>query len=85
MEITQSSLRQKKKKKEQLKKNTSEVERSLYLLENPAEITNKVTEEIINGQIDIKLGHLTDDKGDVVLKAIKRRKYAGLSEIPHEI
>ena len=38
------------------------------------EITDKPTEEIINGQLDIKLRHFIEDELDTVLKKLKEEK-----------
>ena len=35
------------------------------LIENPPEIRNKTNEEIVHGQLDIKLRHSTEDKLDI--------------------
>ena len=56
-----------------------------YLLGNPSEITDKPIDEIINGQLDIKLGHFMEKKLDAVLKTIQSRKAAVLDEIPPEV
>ena len=53
------------------------------LLGNPHEIRNKPTEEIIDSQLDTKLGHFTEEELEVVLKK-KSRKASGLDEIPSE-
>ena len=55
------------------------------LLGNPPKITDEHTKEIINSQLDIKLGHFMEDWLDKVLKTIKNRKAAGLNEIPPEV
>ena len=50
-------------------------------LGNPPEITDKQTENIINGQVDIKLGQFAEGKKSV-LKKMKSIKAAGLDVIP---
>ena len=40
---------------------------------NPSEITDKTTEEIFHAQLNIKLGHFTEEL-DAVLKGLKSRK-----------
>ena len=45
---------------------------------------DKPLTKFINNQLDIKLGHLTQEKFDVVLTKIKNWKAAGLDEIPPE-
>ena len=55
------------------------------LLGKLREITDKPFEEIIDGQLDIKLGQFTEKELDAVLKKIKRRKAAGLDDIPPEV
>ena len=42
---------------------------------------DKPTEEIINGQVDFKLGNLTEDELDTVRKKIKKRKEPRFLEI----
>ena len=54
-------------------------------IEKPSEITEKPAEEIIQDQLDIKLGHSTEGEFDIVPKTIKITKLEGLDEIPAEI
>ena len=49
-------------------------ERFMNLFGIPQEITNKLTEEIIYGQLDIKQGHFTLDELDTILKRFESRK-----------
>ena len=44
------------------------------VLENSPEITDKPTEEIIDGQLEIQLGHFTEDELETVLKTLKAEK-----------
>ena len=51
--------------------------------DKPTEIrTNPPITRIISKQLDIKLGPLTKEEHDSVLRKIKNRKAAGLDEIP---
>ena len=52
------------------------------LLGKSHKVTDKPITIIINNQIDIKLGHITQEELDVVLTKIKNRKAAVLDEIP---
>ena len=45
----------------------------LNMLENPPEIIDKAIEEIINDQLDIKLGYFMRDELCIVLRAIKNK------------
>ena len=55
------------------------------LLGNPPKVTNEPITRIISKQLDIKLGPLTKEELDSVLRKIKNRKAAGLDEIPPEV
>ena len=55
------------------------------LLGNPPKITHELITRIISKQLDIKLGPLTQEELDSVLRKIKNRKAAGLDEIPPEV
>ena len=55
------------------------------LLENPPKVTHEPITRIISKQLDIKLGPLTHEELDSVLKKIKNRKAAGLEQIPPEV
>ena len=55
------------------------------LLGNPPKVTHESITRIISKQLDIKLGHFTQEEFDSVLKKIKNRKAAGLDEIPPEV
>ena len=55
------------------------------MLGNIFKITDKHTEEIMNGQLDIKLGHLMDNETYIALKTIKNRQTANLNEIPPDL
>ena len=52
---------------------------------NPPKVTNEPITKIISNQLDIKLGHFTQEELDSVLRNIKNRKAAGLDEIPPEV
>ena len=55
------------------------------LLGNFPKVTGKPITKIINNQLDIKLGHFTQEELDVELTKIKNRKVAGLDDIPPEV
>ena len=55
------------------------------LLGNPPKVTHEPITRIISKQLDIKLGPLTQEELDSVLRKIKTRKAAGLDEIPLEV
>ena len=55
------------------------------LLGRPPKITDEPITRIISKQLDIKLGPFTKEELDSVLKKIKKRKAAGLDEIPPEV
>ena len=55
------------------------------LLGNPPKITHEQITRIISKQLDIKLGPLTQEELDSVLRKFKNRKAAGLDEIPPEV
>ena len=55
------------------------------LLGNPPKVTREPITRIISKQLDIKLGPLTQEELDSVLRKIKNRKAAGLDEIPPEV
>ena len=55
------------------------------LLGNPPKVTHEPINRIISKQLDIKLGPLSLQKIDSVLRKFKNRKAAGLDEIPPEI
>ena len=55
------------------------------LLGNPPKITHEPITRIISKQLDIKLGPVTQEELDSVLRKIKNRKAAGLDEIPPEV
>ena len=76
-----------KTKSSQPRRQTSEVEKKHFknLLKNPAEITDKSTKIIINGQLDIKLGQFIEKELYAVLTKIKNRKAAGLNKIFPEV
>ena len=52
---------------------------------NPPKVNDKSILKIINCQPDIQLGQFTEEELNVVLTKIKRRKAAGLNEIPSEV
>ena len=52
---------------------------------NTLEIIDKLTEEIVYGQLDTKLGNFTEDKLETILKTIKSRKVVDRDEIPTEV
>ena len=61
------------------RRKTSEVERTFKNLGvNTPEIIDKPIEEIINGQLDIKLELFIEEKLDALFKTIESRKAAGL-------
>ena len=45
----------------------------------------RATEEIIQDQLDIKLGQFTEDEHDTIVKTIKNRKVVGLDKILPEV
>ena len=55
------------------------------LLGRSLKVTDKPISEIIDNQLDIKLGQFTQEGLDVVLIKIKNRKAAGLDEIPPDV
>ena len=55
------------------------------LLGNLPKITHEPITRIISKQLDIKLGPFTQEELDSVLRKIKKRKSAGLDEIPPEV
>ena len=55
------------------------------LLGHPPKITHEPITRIIRKQSDIKLGPVTQEELDSVLRKIKNRKAAGLDEIPPEV
>ena len=55
------------------------------LLGNPPKVTHEPITRIISKQSDIKLGPFTQEKLDSVIGKIKKRKAAGLDEIPPEV
>ena len=55
------------------------------LLRKSPKVTDKPITKIINNQLDNKLGQFTHEELDVVLIKIKKRKAAGLDEIPPEV
>ena len=55
------------------------------LLETPPEITEAITEEVIDDQVDIKLELFMEDEFNVVWISIKFRKIAVLNSVPPEI
>ena len=55
------------------------------LLANPPNVTQEPITRIINKQLDMKLGPFTKEELDSVLREIKKRKAAGLDEIPPEV
>ena len=61
----------------------------IYIFENllgkPPEVTDKLITKIIRNQLDIKLGHFTQEELNLVLRKIKNRKAAGFDEIPPEV
>ena len=52
---------------------------------NPLKVTHEPITSIISKQLDIKLGQFTREEIDSVLRKIKKRKAAGLDEIPPEV
>ena len=52
---------------------------------NSPKVTHKPITRIICKQLDIKPGHFTLEDLDSVLRKIKKRKAAGLDEIPLEV
>ena len=55
------------------------------LLGNPPKVTHEPITRIISKQLDIKLGPFTQEELDSILRKIKKRKAAGLDEIPPEV
>ena len=55
------------------------------LLGNPPKVTHEPITRIICKQLDIKLGLITEEEFDSVLRKIKNRKAARLDEIPPEV
>ena len=55
------------------------------LLANPLKVTHEPITRIISKQLDIKLGPFTQEELNSVLRKIKKRKAAGLDEIPPEV
>ena len=55
------------------------------LLRNSPKVTHETIARIIIKLLDIKLGPLTQEELDTVLRKIKNRKNAGLDEIPREV
>ena len=55
------------------------------LLGNSPKVTHEPITKIISNQLDIKLGQFTQEELDSVLRKIKKRKVAGLDEIPPEV
>ena len=55
------------------------------LLVNPPKVTHEPISIIISKQLDIKLGPISQEELDSVLRKIKNRKAAGLDEIPTEV
>ena len=55
------------------------------LLENTPIVTHEPITRIISKQLDIKIGPFTQEEKDSVLRKIKKRKAAGLDEIPTEV
>ena len=56
------------------------------LHEKHPEIADKLMQQIVNGQLDIKLGQFTEEEFDTVLKKeIKNRKAVGLDKILPEV
>ena len=58
---------------------------SKNLLGKPPKVTDQPITKIICNQLDIKLGQLTQEELDSVLRKIKDRKVTGLDEIPPEV
>ena len=54
-------------------------------MENPPEIREKPIQEIISGQLDIKLRPFIGEELDVVLKKIKNRRAVDFDKIPAEV
>ena len=54
-------------------------------MEKPPEIIESHTEEIINSQLDIKLGQFMEEEVDTDLKKIKSRKAVVLNETPTKL
>ena len=55
------------------------------LLGNPPKVTHEPITRIISKQLNIKLGPVTQEELNLVLRKIKNRKAAGLDEIPPEV
>ena len=55
------------------------------LLGNSPKVTHEPITRIISKQLDIKLGPLTQEELNSVLRKIKNRKAVGLDEIPPEV
>ena len=55
------------------------------LLGKSSKVTDEPITEIINNQLDMKLGQFTQEDLDVVLTKIKNRNAACLNEIPPEV
>ena len=52
------------------------------LLGKPPKVTEEPITNIISNQLDIKLGHFTQEELDLVLRKIKNSNAAGLDVIP---
>ena len=56
------------------------------LLENPPEIIDSSIQNIINGQLDVKLGQFMEEELDAVLKKkIKNSIAVGFDNLPSEV
>ena len=55
------------------------------LFGKPPKVTHELITKIICNQLNIKLGQFTQEELDSVLRKIKKRKAAGLDEIPLEV
>ena len=55
------------------------------LLGKSSRVTNKPITKIVNNQIDIKLGLVSQEELNKVLTKIKNRKAASLNEIPPKV
>ena len=67
------------------KQSDQKVEHFENLPRKLSKVTDEPTTRIINKQLDVKLGQLTQEELDSVLRKMKHRKAAGLDEIPPEV
>ena len=55
------------------------------LLGKHPKVMHELITKIISNQLDVELGHFTQEEVDSVLRKNKNRKAAGLDEIPPEV